>query len=37
MLIDGTPEVENLAANLDHNLIKVPLVAGLVVRSRSVV
>lgn len=29
MLVDRPPEVENLAADLDHNLIKVPLVADL--------
>ena len=29
MLINRTPEIENLAADLDHNLIKVPLVVSL--------
>ena len=29
MLIHGTPEVENLASDLDHNFIKVPFVIRL--------
>ena len=29
MLIHGTPEIENLTVDLDHNLIKAPLVTRL--------